>query len=56
MTEQNNQDVLLRQLEEKQTKLFNEMGKHPEREQELAQEYFTIDRQIINICKRRNDD
>lgn len=41
-------------LQAKKSKLFDEMGKYPEREQELAQEYFSIDQQIIQFYKKQN--
>ena len=39
------------QLTEKKSKLYEMMGKFPEREQELAEEYFSIEQQIINHYK-----
>jgi len=34
------------QLQAKKSKLYDMMAKYPEREQELAQEYFSIEQEI----------
>ena len=44
----------IQKLEEKKTELFDNMGKYPEREQELAYEYFKIDQEIIRFYKQKN--
>ncbi len=49
-----NECTSVEELEEKQKKLYAEMTKHPEREQELSQEYWTLDQQKINLYKKQN--
>jgi hypothetical protein len=44
----------IQSLEDKKRELFEQMGKFPEREQELAQEYFSIDQVIIRYYKNQN--
>ena len=45
---------MIQKLEEKKIQLYDDMRKYPEREQELAQEYFSIDQEIIRFYKQKN--
>lgn len=41
----------IQQLTEKKSKIFDDMSNFPEREQELAEEYFSIEQEITNHYK-----
>ena len=44
----------IKKMEEEKSKIYDAMGKNPELEEELAEEYWSIDAEITRFYKSKN--
>lgn len=44
----------IQKMQEEKSRIFDEIGKYPEREQELTEKYWSIENEITRFYKSKN--